>query len=457
MALCLLFLKKCVLYLTPERTQANHKNKKQGFVMCTNYRILKILYMLLIIGFPFNIYSETHPGLRYYKAIRHAKQAEYDKAIEHFAKAQYDFLVDGEMLKVAKCYHNIGKCFYFLGDYNLGMKNYNCSLNFDITDSLKALIINDIGIINKKMGKFGKALENFFRAASINKINGYKYDLARNYNNIGNVLILMDSLDEAESYFKKSIKIKRGLFDVAGIANTLNNIGDLYLKNFKFKKALQFLKESISESNKFSDSEYFIIVYQNLGDAYNGIGDEAKSTHYFNKALKTAENIGDQYSYSKILLLMSELRVNNYNSPLTNLNTVIKYFKDNNLYLDLVNAYKVKAGYLENKGKLKDAIEFYKLSDFEYRKLMACEKREVVSTKQRIAKSIQIMSSLRNDYKEERNRNQTIIINSICFGIAVFFIGLIVFLRNIIKKQKDRLSKKQENLNIALNGFNKGN
>ena len=115
---------------------------------------------------------------------------------------------------------------------------------------------------------------------------------------IGDVLQFLDQRQDALNRYETAIDIYRQVGDRLGEANTLQAIGDV----------LQFLKQSQDALNRY---ETAIDIYRQVGarlgeaNTLQAIGDlqedPANGVKQFQKAMKIYQDIGDEYSQSRIL------------------------------------------------------------------------------------------------------------------------------------------------------------
>ena len=98
---------------------------------------------------------------------------------------------------------------------------------------------------------------------------------------MGTLYAFAKDLDNAEKYFKNSIKLDSNFLDA------YLNLGSLYFEKFDFDPALYYFKKIIKK-----DASYFFmnIVYEKMGLILKEKGDIEKAIDYLNKSLLIKDN-----------------------------------------------------------------------------------------------------------------------------------------------------------------------
>ncbi len=152
-------------------------------------------------------------------------------------------------------------------------------LNFSLQDLNRISKLNlDSGLIRLKAETY-KALTDLYRlknsypeaifyldqALKIYQELGDEAEIAKNYNNLGNILWMALDYPKSETAFKKAIEIQQKLGDPANLAITLNNIGSLYLSQNQYQKALDFYHQSLQLRKNLNNLEEKARTLNNIG------------------------------------------------------------------------------------------------------------------------------------------------------------------------------------------------
>jgi tetratricopeptide (TPR) repeat protein len=148
--------------------------------------------------------------------------------------------------------------------------------------------------------KLDAAYENFKKAESLtNK----KENLMQIYSRIGQILENMDNLDDALTYYNKSLSLAKDLGNTDIQAIALKGIASIYDQKGELDKALGYYQEYLSlEKNK----EEKALIYNNIAIIYDRKGDYQKAIEYFKKAIEVAEKYKDYFSVSFYKLNLGE-------------------------------------------------------------------------------------------------------------------------------------------------------
>ncbi|CAF2847410.1 unnamed protein product [Rotaria sp. Silwood2] len=151
---------------------------------------------------------------------------------------------------------------------------------------------NNIGVAYKNMGDYSKALEFHDKAHKINEkaLPPNHPDLTGSYNNIGNAYDSMGDYSKALEFYYKAHKIYEKTLppNHPDLATSFNNIGATYNNKGDYSKALEFYDKAFKIYEKTLPSNHPLLAtsYNNIGNAYDNLGDYSKALEYYDKALK---------------------------------------------------------------------------------------------------------------------------------------------------------------------------
>ncbi len=195
----------------------------------------------------------------------------------------------------AHAYNNLGLLCDNEGTFVKSIQYYRKALalyDWFKDDFTKDVVRMNIGIVQKKTGKYKAALANIIESVhGFESRNNYR-QLGECYSLLGSIQNLMGDISKAKKYHRKSIEIRKKSKDNYGLASAYNNLGNMYLKLQQLDSAAFFFNQAIVLTENTSS--------KNLGSNYHNLGiirtkqekyQEARK--YFEKALKTQNQIAD--------------------------------------------------------------------------------------------------------------------------------------------------------------------
>ncbi len=268
---------------------------------------------------------------------------------------------------------------------------------------LESKVLNNIGIVYKKIGDNKKALEYYLRSSKL--INDSVKD-ANTFNNLGLCYSDLNDFVNANKYFKISLRISKKSNNRINEANTIGNIADIFYKQKNYilakEKYLEAQKIYVSLKNNFGYSyttNKIGYCYYFLHDYKNAI---KKSKISYDLSLKT-KNIDNLLQSSKNLYLSYK--------QLNKKDELVFYLEEYHEY------YKKGQEAFYDKNVMKKQFEI----EFEQKKIQANLKFE---------KKIEIS-------KEKSKKQALVLYFTIGILVVVFLFLILIFNRfKITQKQK---------------------
>ena len=118
--------------------------------------------------------------------------------------------------------------------------------------SLVAIVLGNLGNLQRKMGKYKQALPYHQRALAIWRKSLERYNLAFCLNNIGKCYLKLKKYDQADKYFEESMQLSIDSKSNALLYDVYANINQLHAEQKNFEKAYHFYVLS----NQVKDSIY---------------------------------------------------------------------------------------------------------------------------------------------------------------------------------------------------------
>lgn len=166
-------------------------------------------------------------------------------------------------------------------------------LELDTNEVTKAKIFNCLGgfyaDLNRDCDDLNKSLYYHMEALKIREKNCSKiWDLAKTYNNLGNVYFYKSKYSDkeknllsAEKYYEKTLKLRLELFgdNHPNIARVLVNLGDIFVEQGQYEKALQYMIKGLKiRKNTLGELTWEVcLTYHNMVKPYMKLNDEEKA------------------------------------------------------------------------------------------------------------------------------------------------------------------------------------
>ncbi len=193
--------------------------------------------------------------------------AKKTKILELFKEKKFSEVIDaGKKLVLEK--KNDAQLIYLLVLASINLQKFldaeaylKSLLLFKQTDQL--YFIN--GNIQKKLKRYGKAINSFEKAIELNP------NFSEAYNNLGNTKMIINERDQAITCFKKAISLKADNFQA------LINLSKIYKEDNNYKDIIPVYEKILDLNNNNIKTLY------NLGSAHLLIGNLNKGSEYFKK------------------------------------------------------------------------------------------------------------------------------------------------------------------------------
>ncbi|CAF3645063.1 unnamed protein product [Rotaria socialis] len=208
-------------------------------------------------------------------------------------------------------WYRMGNLMLKVGHYDQAEELYNELLDNISTDSDRAHVYHQLGVINyhqeddaslaptygnigllyKNMGEYSKALEYHSKSLKIYEISlpaTHPY-LASSYSCIGGVYDDMGEYSKALEYYEKDLEIAKKALPPThpNLASSYNNIGGVYNNMDEYSKALEYYEKSIKilEISLPPAHPDLAASYNNIGQVYTSMGEYSKALPVLEKSL----------------------------------------------------------------------------------------------------------------------------------------------------------------------------
>lgn len=242
--------------------------------------------------------------------------------------------------ETAKCYHQLGLCNDWIGNYDLAdsfyLRGINIYKNLSGDIPLKALgdNMNDYGSMLTSLGEYDSAAAMLNRALEIYKLNNISKSqkAAITINNIAVNLHHQNKVDKAEKYYLQAKKILTGLYGIyrPEVASIFNNLAFIYLDNNKYDASAEAFQKAYEIKLKVlgKDHPFVGLALVNIGmldfirkDYKNAENSLLNSINLF----KRTNSLKDPYlAYGYYWLARVYLKTNQLNKAEESLKSTLK-------------------------------------------------------------------------------------------------------------------------------------
>jgi two-component system, sensor histidine kinase PdtaS len=207
-------------------------------------------------------------------------------------------------------YTNLGYVFERLGDlgkaFEFAAKTLKIGERYGDQKAV-AMAYSDMSNLFWKQGKFDVGLEYGLKSISVFEsrgLNDLDYDFTLHV--VGNNLVELNRLNEAEKYFQKSILIgeKYGFYN--NLSDSYIALSELYAQKGNFDKAVNSGKEALKYAALLENDFMIMRSYLSLGRASNMAGKFEEAAGFLDKSIHiTKPDFGDKYYLSLLYLELS--------------------------------------------------------------------------------------------------------------------------------------------------------
>lgn len=233
------------------------------------------------------------------------KTGDIENAYENFNRAYNKAKTDEQKIEIEINQINLE---LNQGNYLIVMKKCeNLLSEYNISKSLKAALLNNLGIANFKQENYDKALINFEQALEIYKELNNVTKISQQYINIGNVYGITGNYNKANENWDYSFEINKNIGDITKNALILNNKGIFAFENFDFDTAVKHYKEARQLFKKIGDSWGENIALFNLSEASLFSCEYSKALKYLKESIELSKKVFDLEGICSSLFLLGLL------------------------------------------------------------------------------------------------------------------------------------------------------
>lgn len=204
---------------------------------------------------------------------------------------------------LAKAHNAKGRAYAQQGDLQESILSFQEALKYfrEINDKTgEANVLSNLGSIYYMMGNSTKALELHFESLGISEELDNKLRIGTSMNNIGTVYLKNpNTINEALTFFKRSLAVFQNIDEIQGMATASMNIGEVYFVESKYDSAMRYLQMALDLSDGTIDATFPLTQ---LGQINAALGNFQKAYSFHKRALDISENLGAKFELTQSLL-----------------------------------------------------------------------------------------------------------------------------------------------------------
>ncbi|WP_026461860.1 tetratricopeptide repeat-containing sensor histidine kinase [Adhaeribacter aquaticus] len=190
----------------------------------------------------------------------------------------------------------------------------NLAIHYKYSKGEATSLLYEAGIFHQN-GYSKRALSLYYKALEISKTIKDTFNIARANQQIGNALMEMNKLEEAEVIFKEAMSNYVQLHRAEDVINIKNYLGLINLQQQDVKAAEQYLEEALQESKKNNYHYGSKKSNYNLGLLHLARHNLRQASAYLKVALTLDQQKNDRYGLSLTQNKLSEVTAQEGNLP----------------------------------------------------------------------------------------------------------------------------------------------
>ena len=237
--------------------------------------------------------EETINSCNYSIAIMYAKIENYEKALQYILLSLKYFENQKDSFNIAQSHNVIGYIYSCREEDSLALFHYTYALNLTKNNNQKdyAVLLSNIGVINKTQGNFEEAKKKYLKAEEIYIQLNDLYNLAKTYINLGNLYFELSDFSESEKLYYKAHELHKTLNDTISFAIDYRNLAEIYKKQNDINKAIEFFNKSIQIAKKNNVTIVLREDYYSLFEIYQEQNNYKSTFEYFFKYTEIKDSI----------------------------------------------------------------------------------------------------------------------------------------------------------------------
>ncbi|MGK7903718.1 MAG: tetratricopeptide repeat protein [Hormoscilla sp.] len=230
-----------------------------------------------------------------------------DEALYYYNEAAYlNYYILGDESGSATALNNMGLVYKKLGEEGRALEFYNLALRRYEEGGDRAgiaIVLQNIGGLYRGQGSRKKALDYYNRVRKIIAELGdgaeYEVRVALKVKILKQIAGLEKELGQGEKAlesYQELLLMSRELADSSTEAATLNAMGTIYYEEGKWQEALAYYQQGLSIERDRGSSRELGTTLNNIGAVYKQQGEATRALEFYDRALQISREVGDRIS-----------------------------------------------------------------------------------------------------------------------------------------------------------------
>lgn len=397
--------------------------------------------------------------------LQFQRLGQFDSALVYHQaalKSAQTFSKDNEEIGIS--YNKLGILKYYRGEIDSSAYFLEKALTYLVQPKYRANTLNNLGLMNKRLGQPSIAIEHFLNSIAIYKERKDTLLMVAVSNNIGAMHLALENNKEALEYHKRALNYATTINDEYGIAESKMSISAVYSEQKNFKESIPLLKEVIQYFEATNNIGNLIVCYNNLANDLKDNGETKKAYETYIKTLDLMNASGVVQNKDAILLNVASYFENEgeFKESLSYSLKALSTAKENESIIYQESIYSSIANSYENLGIL-DSSLLYKNLQIEFvDSLDRLEKEKKMLELESKYQNNELNSSLERTkgelVKKESDVSWFSKSLSVILLILIAVLGLTIFVYVLYSKrskQAEHLSKKTEDNQKEIGALSK--
>ncbi|MCA6434949.1 MAG: tetratricopeptide repeat protein [Bacteroidetes bacterium] len=266
---------------------------------------------------------------------------------------------------ILNTYLKIGQEFYYSGNIDSALNNYNIGLKKSIALNLPKYICtfySECGLMYREKGIYNKANEFLLSALKVADDQNFEIKKASCYNGIAIIYSIQKNYNKAFEFYNKAMVIYQKKGKLSGQASINNNLGLIYLDQKKFDEALGLFHRA-KDLNKQNKNDYGLAAnLENIGIIHENKKRMDSAQTYLIKAYSIWKSRNDTHSLAINMSYIGNLLIKQqkFQYAIDTLLKALNFAKRIQVKTSERDLSYYLSGAYEKLGDLKTALNYYK-------------------------------------------------------------------------------------------------
>jgi two-component sensor histidine kinase/Tfp pilus assembly protein PilF len=166
--------------------------------------------------------------------------------------------------QIARANLVLGKIYRLQGDLKLAVRHFENALEFKSNDTIYAVSMKEAGIAWKQLNRYDIALDYYLKAFEMFRMLADTVEMSRMKNNIGRLFYSLNDLNQAEVYYRESLRLC-GSKNQTSRAIALHNIGSVFHSKHISDSAVYYYRQALKGYELSGDRILIAYGYASLG------------------------------------------------------------------------------------------------------------------------------------------------------------------------------------------------